>query len=139
MCPKPDGKYQALCCNEYQPALPPFIVALSSIISLILKTKHSKGKYDTGKKHISHLLDPGATLDIESLSISLNVRSLLLSSDFPVQFTGTNTAKASAVIGTNIFKLHNITITRSSKHYKNLTNIMNIEKLSLMRSIEGRM
>lgn len=54
----------------------------------------------------SHLEDPGGTLDIESLSISLNVTSLSFTKVSLVQFTGTKTTKASAVMGTKIFKLH---------------------------------
>lgn len=56
---------------------------------------------------ISHLFDPVGTLDIESLSILLNVRFLNCSNSnvFPVQLTGTKTTRASMVMGTNIFKL----------------------------------
>lgn len=54
----------------------------------------------------SHLEDPGGTLDIESLSISLDVTSLSFARYSLVQFTGTKTTKASAVMGIKIFKLH---------------------------------
>ena len=38
--------------------------------------------------------------------MSLNVKSLIFCNDFPVQLTGTKTAKASTARGTNIFNLH---------------------------------
>lgn len=55
----------------------------------------------------SYLSDPDATLDIESLSMSLNVSlSPRLSRVPPVQLTGTKTANARIVTGIKIFKLH---------------------------------
>lgn len=68
------------------------------LIGTILKKKQITSK--------SHLEDPGGTLDIESLSISLNVTPLSFTKVSLVQFTGTKTTKASAVMGTKIFKLH---------------------------------
>jgi len=53
-----------------------------------------------------HFFDASGTLDIESLSIVLNVRPSVCSNDFPDQLTGTKTAKESSARGTKIFKLH---------------------------------
>jgi len=46
--------------------------------------------------------------DIESLSISLNVKPLVAGASkvFPVQLMGTKTIKASRVVGTNILTLY---------------------------------
>lgn len=59
------------------------------------------------KKFKVYFCDPEGIFDIESLSISLNVKSSLCFNDSPVQLTGTKTAKAKTVMGTNIFSLHN--------------------------------
>jgi hypothetical protein len=71
-------------------------------------TDHLNYMYICMSKYIiSHLFDPVGTLDIESLSILLNVRFLNCSNSnvFPVQLTGTKTTRASMVMGINIFKL----------------------------------
>jgi hypothetical protein len=67
---------------------------------------------------ISHLFDPVGTLDIESLSILLNVRFLNCSNSnvFPVQLTGTKTIRVSMVMGINIFKLQK---KKKKKMYSN--------------------
>jgi len=54
----------------------------------------------------SNLSDPGETFDIESLSMSLNVKPLRCSRVPPLQLTGTKMMKAITVRGTNIFNLH---------------------------------
>lgn len=66
------------------------------LISLLLNSGHS------------YLAEPAGTLDIDSLSILLYVKLLIVSSVSFVQLTGTNTAKASIAIGTKIFKLQEI-------------------------------
>lgn len=53
-----------------------------------------------------HFFDPSGTLDIDNLSIVVNVRSSMRSNDFPDQLTGTKAAKESIARGTKIFKLH---------------------------------
>lgn len=68
--------------------------------------KSQRKSQEMKSKPSAYLKDPGGTLDIESLSISLNVTSFMLSSVPPVQLTGTSTAKESIAIGTKIFNLH---------------------------------
>lgn len=59
-----------------------------------------------GTHSLTHLIDPGGTLEMDSLSMVLYVTSFVFSSVFPVQLTGTRTEKARMVMGKNIFNLH---------------------------------
>lgn len=82
-----------------------FILALQNMMVIAASNKRAGNRYDTDKKR-KNLFDAGGMLEIESLSISLYVKPLACSKVSPVQLTGTRTAKASKVMGTNIFKLH---------------------------------
>lgn len=66
--------------------------------------------------------------DIESLSISLNVKSLLFSSVPPVQLTGTKTPNASTAIGAKIFNLQEITQIRNKYGEKQITGTCKVNR-----------
>nr|GMD71042.1 hypothetical protein Iba_chr12eCG12160 [Ipomoea batatas] len=63
-------------------------------------------RHGLNKRNGDHEKEKGI-FDIDSLSISLNVKSSLCFNASPVQLTGTKTAKAKSVMGRNIFSLHN--------------------------------
>lgn len=69
-------------------------------------TEKGKWKHICHRKEEENLFDAGGMLDNESLSISLYAKPFSCSKVSPVQLTGTRTAKARKVMGTNIFKLH---------------------------------